>query len=176
LDEYNIEYPIIGTIDGYNIQEDDVLVIAIGNVKAKKAVAERLSSREARFKTFIHNSTLVSKTARIGSGCVIGPYCLISDHVVLEDFVMLGFYTSCGHDARVGKYGILSPYATLNGFAILEEEVFMGTHSSIAPGRKVGKNSMISSGTAVMYDVPENCLVVGVPGKHHVMFNKPENE
>lgn len=172
LDNYSIDYPIIGSIDDYVVQEDDVFIMAIGDIGPKKEISNKLISRGAKFKTFIHHTAIVEKTAKIGTGCVVGPFCLISDHVVLDDFVLFGFYASCGHDAKVGKYGVLSPYSTVNGFTVLGDEVFMGTHSSVVARTKVGSNSKISSGTAVMYEVPENCFVVGVPGKNQIIFNK----
>ena len=167
----DISVPILGTVDSYEVQEGDLFVIAIGNIAAKKAVSERLIAKGAKFTTFIHNTALVSKTAKIGEGCIIGPYSIVSDHAVISDFVMFSFYASCGHDAVIGKYSILSPYATVNGFVVLGDEVFMGTHSSVAAKRTVGNNSMISSGSAAMYDVPDHCFVVGVPGKSQVIFS-----
>jgi sugar O-acyltransferase (sialic acid O-acetyltransferase NeuD family) len=170
LDNYNLGYHIIGNTFDYKIQPEDRFIMAIGSIQDKKNVSKRLLDRGGEFKTIVHETALLSKTASLGIGCVVGPFALVSDHVKLEDFTMMGFYSSCGHDAQVGKYCILSPYATVNGFTILEDEVFMGTHSSVAARKRIGCNSMISSGSAAMYDVPGRCLVFGVPGKNQVIF------
>jgi sugar O-acyltransferase (sialic acid O-acetyltransferase NeuD family) len=172
LDGYNIKVPIIGTIDDYKIEEEDSFIIAVGYVDTRKSISDRLSKRGARFHTFIHDTAIISKTAKIGLGCVIGPYCIVSDHVELGKFVMMSFYSSCGHDAKVGDYSILSPYATVNGFTVLGSGVFMGTHSSVAARLTVGEGSSINSGSAAMYTVPERSFVFGVPGKNQVIFNK----
>jgi sugar O-acyltransferase (sialic acid O-acetyltransferase NeuD family) len=172
LDGYSVNRPILGTPDDYEIQDNDVFLMAIGDVKQKKSVASRLEDRGAVFKSYAHPSCIISSTSKIGYGTVVGPFCLISDNVVLDQFVMMGFYASCGHDAHIGAFGILSPYATVNGFTVLEDEVFMGTHSSVIARQRVGKNSKISSGSVAMGSVPENSFVLGVPGKIQTIFTK----
>ena len=175
LDNYGTPYDIISTIDSYEIQENDRFILAIGEIEPKKKVVKILKQKGAKFISFIHSTAVIANTSKMGEGCVIGPMSFVSDHVVLNDFVMFGFYASCGHDTIVGKYSILSPYATVNGFTELEDEVFMGTHSSVAARRRIGSGSKISSGTAVMYDVPSNSFVMGVPGKSRIIFKEGEN-
>lgn len=156
---------LLGTPRDYEVQDDDRLVMAIGNPRDKRRVAEDLMSRKGKFFTLIHPSACVASTATLGEGVVICPFATVSVNVLVADFVMLNLYASIGHDARIGKYGVLSPYATLNGFAMLEEEVFLGTHASVTRGVRVGDRAVIGANSTAMRDVPAHSLVMGVPGK-----------
>ena len=48
---------------------------------------------------------------------------------------------------------------------IIEDNVWIGTRVTILPGVKVGKGSVIAAGAVVTKDVPENCVVGGVPAR-----------
>jgi len=165
LNNYNVEVRVIGSINNYEVKENDRFIIGTGNVEIKKKIVEKLKARSARFLTSIHPTAIVANTAKIGQGVIICPFVAVGDHAQLDDFVILNIYSSCGHDSKIGKYCILSPYAAVTGFSILEDEVFLGTHSTVIPGKKVGYRSKVSANSVVMRDVPSNKIVFGVPGK-----------
>lgn len=165
LNNYNVEINIIGSIDDYEIKENDRFVVGMGNIEIKKKVVEQLEARNAQFLTLIHPTAEIADTSMVGRGNIIAPFVLISNCAKIDDFVIMNSYSSCGHDSSVGKHCILSPYATISGFAILEDEVFLGTHSTVIPGKRVGHKSKISANSVVMRDVAANKIVFGVPGK-----------
>ena len=172
LEGYGLDSGMLGNEDAYEIQKEDVFLVALGNIDTKKRVVERLKARGAQFLTLIHPTAIVVPTARIGEGVMICPFALVSDHVEIGDFAMLNFYASCGHDAKIGRYSILSPYATLGGFAVVEGEVYLGTHATVTPRKRVGYRAKISANSAVMADVPPYTFVYGVPGKQQTIFKK----
>jgi len=165
LNNYNVEIRVIGSIDNYEVKENDRFIIGVGDVEIKKKIVEKLEARSARFLTLIHPTAIVANTAKIGQGVFICPFVTVGDHAQLDDFIILNIYSCCAHNSKIGKYCTLSPYAAVTGFAILEDEVFLGTHSTIIPGKKVGYRSKVSANSVVMRDVPSNKIVFGVPGK-----------
>ena len=165
LDNYSIEFGIIGNLDHYEVQNQDRFLFAIGDISIKKQLITKLKEKGAKFLTLIHPTAIVASTAKIGEGIIICPFCFVSNNAQLDDFVLMNAYSSCGHDTKVGKYCILSPYATLNGFVVLEDEVFLGTHATVIAYKKVGYQSKVSANSVVMRDVPPNRIVFGVPGK-----------
>lgn len=166
LTGFQLNHNIIGKISEYEVQNDDVFVMAIGNISAKKVVVNILEEKGANFISLIHPSAIVFDTSRIGKGVIVCPFAIVSDSVELDDFSMMNIYSSCGHDAKVGKWSILSPYATLNGFAVLEEEVFMGTHSTVVSNVKVRKGSKVAANSFVRKTTAEDAIIVGVPGNN----------
>lgn len=83
----------------------------------------------------------------IGNNCFIGPSC--------------GFYTA-NHP--------LDPDKRNQGFEQalsikVKDNCWIGANVSIMPGVTIGENSVIAAGAVVTKDVPDNCLVAGVPAK-----------
>lgn len=156
--------------DTYEPQPDDVFVIGVGDVDLRRLLAERWKARGVPFLRLVHPTALVSPSATIGEGVVICPYATVTSDATIGDFALVNMYASVAHDAVVGRHCILAPYATLNGGAILEENVFLATRATVAPSRRVGATSRVAANSAVLKDVPPRSLVVGVPGRAHVIY------
>jgi sugar O-acyltransferase (sialic acid O-acetyltransferase NeuD family) len=156
---------IVGDTLSYPIGEDDRFIISLGDPGLRRALAERLSRRGARFVSIVHPTAYVAPSARIGDGCIIGPFASVGSYVQLEDHVLLNLYAAVGHDARIGSFCVFSPHSVANGGSQLDAGVFLGTHATITPGIRVGAGSRVAVGAAVYRDVPRGSLAVGNPAK-----------
>jgi sugar O-acyltransferase (sialic acid O-acetyltransferase NeuD family) len=164
LEPFNMEHLVLGNQDNYEFQENDRVILAIGNVDIRKKVLSKLNELEVEFVNLIHPTAIISENARIGKGVIICPFVVISTSVTVDDFAMINFYSSLGHDSKLGRNCVLSPYSTVNGFAILLEDVFMATHTMVAAYRTIGRGSKISAGSCALYNVKDNSLVYGLMG------------
>ncbi len=83
----------------------------------------------------------------IGDHCMIGPNTMI---------------TTVGHPLSPAKrrkhIGIAKPVAIGN-------DVWIGGNCTILPGVTIGNNVVIAAGAVVTKDVPDNCVVGGLPAK-----------
>lgn len=84
---------------------------------------------------------------QIGDNCMIGPNTLI---------------TTVGHPLdRMGRrerIGISSPVSVGN-------DVWIGGNVTILPGVHIGDNVVIAAGAVVTKDIPDNCVVGGIPAR-----------
>ena len=165
LDGHAATLPILGSPADFELRPGDGLVLAIGIRGVRRQVAEQLAARGARFLTMIHPTAIMADTAVIGAGTVICPYAVVSDAVRLGRFVLVNYHASLGHDASAGDFAVLSPYATLGGGACVASDVFLGLHATVGPAKRLGAGSVVSSNSVALVDVPEGCLVYGVPGR-----------
>ena len=83
------------------------------------------------------------------TGIVIGETTVIGDHVMLYQGVTLG-----GTTTSKGKR-----------HPTLCNHVVIGANASVLGNITVGNNVRIGAGSVVVKPVPDNCTVVGVPGK-----------
>ena len=95
-----------------------------------------------------YNLTILDiREVRIGDNVMIGPNTLI---------------TTVGHPlspkGRRQHLGIAKPVRIGN-------DVWIGGNVTILPGITIGNNVVIAAGAVVTKDVPDNCLVGGVPAK-----------
>jgi len=162
--------PMLGDIPEFRPEQEDELLIAIGDGRARLKIAETLKTVGVRWRTLIHPLAYVASTAEIGPGCIIAPFAFVGPHAKLDAHVVLNTYASVGHDSVVGHGATLSPYACINGSARLAEGVFMGSHALVAPGVHVEAISKVAAGSVVARDAPRGSLLIGNPAKGRVMF------
>ncbi|WP_066067736.1 acetyltransferase [Neobacillus soli] len=140
-------------------------VIAIGNNKARKAIANKLDILEKYYATVIHKSAIISPTAKIGNGSVVMPNSVINADTEIGLHAIINTGSIIEHDSIVGDFVHVSPGVTLTGAVHLDEGVSIGAGSTIIPNRKVGKWSVIGAGATVINDIPAFCTAVGVPAR-----------
>jgi serine O-acetyltransferase len=116
-------------------------------------LAARFVSQVSRFLTGIeiHPGATIGRRFFIdhGSGVVIGETTEIGDDVLLYQGVTLGG-TGNEHGKRHPTIG---------------NSVVIGTGAKVLGSIRVGDNVKIGAGSVVVHPVPDNCTVVGVPGR-----------
>ena len=81
--------------------------------------------------------------------------------IIIEDGVMFG--------PEVGLFTV--NHEPKNIRVIMTKEIhikrnaWIGARVNILPGVTIGENAIIGTGSVVTHDVPDNCVVVGVPAK-----------
>jgi sugar O-acyltransferase (sialic acid O-acetyltransferase NeuD family) len=154
---------IIGSITEHRVDPSAEYILAIGNPRNRKRIAERFHSSGARFASLIHPLATVSKHATLDAGCIIsefvkiGPYAQLGLHALLTEYVLVG------HHSKIGDYCVLSPFSAVTGRAELQEGVFLGVHAAVTPGKCVGSFSSVAAGSIVYRNVPPNALAKGNP-------------
>ena len=93
---------------------------------------------------------------------VIGKGTIIARYVIIRDWD--------SHSIVYENGEISEPKAIYIG-----ENVWIGERAIILKGVKIGNGAIISAGAIVTKDVPENCIVAGIPAKvikEKVSWNK----
>ncbi len=123
--------------------------------------------------TFVHETALVIGNVRIGKNCGVYPYAVIrgdentidiDDGTNVQDNCVI--HCDVDHSVKIGKNVSLGHCSVIHG-ATIEDLCLIGINSTVLNGAKIGKGSIIGANALVTTDmiVPENSLVIGVPGK-----------
>ena len=155
--------PIIGAVESYEIQEDDVFFCAMGDSHWRKHYAEIIENRGGHFINIIHRTAQVSPVAKIGTGCTIGPFTTISPNVTIGNHVMIQAFDDFGHDSVIGNYASIESYVFLGGYAKVGELSIMHTKSSIIPHKSIGDECVVGFGSVVMRNFKDGVHVFGNP-------------
>ena len=127
----------------------------------------------------IHQSSFIAKNAviignvKIGKNCGVFPCAVIrgDDNSIeigngsnIQDCCVI--HCDEEHNVKIGKNVTVGHCAMIHG-AKIEDDCLIGIHSTILNGAKIGKGSIIGANALVReyMDVPENSLVIGIPGK-----------
>ncbi len=103
----------------------------------------------------------IGDDTRIGIHCtMIGPVC-IGSHVNLAQGITV---TALNHNfedttRRIDEQGISTKPV------VIGDDVWIGANAVILPGVTIGRHAVVAAGAVVSKDVPDYCIVAGVPAK-----------
>ena len=112
---------------------------------------------------------IVSGISRFLTGIEIHPGAKIGNGVFIDH----GLGVVIGETTEIGDNVTIYQGATLGGTGkekgkrhpTIEDNVVISAGAKVLGPFRVGKNSKIGAGAVVLKEVPENCTVVGVPGR-----------
>lgn len=165
LTGFNIDAPVLGTVDNYRIQPQDVFIGAIGEPHEKIKGFRPILDRGGTFINLIHPYARVGRNAQLGVGVVLTPYALVSCDLRVGNFVTVLPFSTVAHDVRVGDWCQISSHCGLNGCVTMGEGVFLGSHACILPRTKVGDWAYVGAGSVVAHDVEPGSKVFGNPAR-----------
>jgi sugar O-acyltransferase (sialic acid O-acetyltransferase NeuD family) len=173
LDGYDYAVRVLGDVENYKIEEDDVFVGAIGAPEDKVKYYSPIIERGGRFTNVIHPLANIGRNARLGTGIVMGPFSCFSCDVKIGNHISIGSFSNVGHDVVVGDWCQISSHCGINGNATLEDGVFLGSHACIIPGIHLGAWSFMGAGSVVIRDVPAGARVFGNPADRIGLAARP---
>ena len=157
--------PVLGTIDNYQIEADDVFFNSIGDIKAKKLCIQKILDRGGDFLTLIHPTAQVSPDTRIGKGCMLGSYVGIGVETTIGDFCLLQSKCTIGHDVIVGDFARIDCNVVLIAGVNVGKDVCVHTSSVVNHDVKLGDGSTVGAMSFVIKDVKPGQTVFGNPAK-----------
>lgn len=99
----------------------------------------------------------ISFKANIGPGLYIGHH----GGIVTNEEMVIGINCNLSHDVTIG----VSRRGERAGVPVIGDNVYIGPGAKIFGKITVGNNAAIGANCVVTHDVPENGVVVGIPGK-----------
>ncbi|MBS4209156.1 acetyltransferase [Bacillus sp. FJAT-50079] len=142
---------------------DIKFIIAIGNNKIRKRIANKLGLPNVYYETLIHPTAYVSPSAVIGNGSVIMAYSVVNSDSRIGDHSIINTGAIVEHDNQIGDFVHISPHATITGGVGIEEGVHVGAGATIIPNKTIGEWSVIGAGATVIHSIPFHCTAVGIP-------------
>lgn len=163
LDAYHYPVGVIGSVEMYQPNADELFVCAIGAPRIKKKVCEALLSRSAEFISLVHPSVILGEHVQLGRGVVLCPRVTLTSDIVVGDFVAVNCHSSGGHDVVIGNWATISGHCDLTGNTRYGVGAFLATGARIVPGRRVGDYAYVGAGSVVIRSVKDGQKVFGNP-------------
>lgn len=157
--------PILGPVETYDIQKDDVFICALGDVNFKKQYAEIIINKGGEFISVIHPTAVIGTNVKIGVGCVVGAFANLSNDTVLGDYVTMSIRSGMGHDSNISDYSHIGGNCAISGFVTIGKSVTVHPGCVIVPHRKIGDDAVIGTGSVVLGNVKAGVTVFGNPAK-----------
>lgn len=150
--------PVLGTLDELNRYQEACLAPAFPWSRSLPVPRERLVS-------LVDPTVFVSRTARIGAGCVLYPHCFVglNSHIGDHAFCLSGCLIN--HDTVLEEGVVLASGVCLAGSVHVEEDCYLGQACTVRQELTIGRGSLIGMGAVVVKDVPPNSVIMGNPGQ-----------
>lgn len=162
-------YDVIGTDDEMIKYVDKAdFIVTVGQIKSpalRIKLHKMIDNVGGHLATIIAPTAHVSKYATIGEGAVIMHHAFVNAEANIGKGCIINTASAIEHEAIVGDYCHISTGAIVNGGAKVGEESFVGSQTVISQCVSIGSRAVIGAGSAVVSDLPANCIAVGVPAK-----------
>ncbi|WP_130736152.1 acetyltransferase [Flavobacterium sp. J27] len=160
-------FPIIKTFEDVAIlfkTQGTKFTIGIGNPKLRKSLYNQFIALGGE------NTTVISKYAKIGffgntigEGTAIMTDAIITSNVTLGKSCLINKQALIGHDVIIGDFSEIAPGAKIGGNVTIGSTTFVGMNATILQKVTIGNNVIIAAGAVVTQNLPDNCMVAGVP-------------
>lgn len=164
LDNFQNYPPIIGTIEGYQPQEDDVFICSIGGNQRNECI-KKILERGGEFINLIHKTVRISTNVSFGKGNFIGAFTILGNDVSIGNYNMIQSHTVIGHDARIGDYNRIDTHVTCVGGIIVENNTNIHTAAVINHNVTIENNATVGACSFVIRKVKSGITVIGNPAR-----------
>jgi sugar O-acyltransferase (sialic acid O-acetyltransferase NeuD family) len=151
-------YPVLGSVEVLTAYPNACLVADNEWPRALPVPIERLVS-------LIDPTSFVSRTARIGVGCVLYPHCFVGLNARIGNHVFCLGGSIINHDCVLEDRVVVASGVSLAGSVHVEADCYLGQACSVRQLLRVGQGSLIGMGSVVLRDVPPHSVVVGNPAR-----------
>ncbi|MFZ2282375.1 MAG: acetyltransferase [Lutibacter sp.] len=163
------QFPILKTIQeatNYFKTVDNRFTIGIGNPILRKQLYDKFITIGGEFTSVISPLAIIgSYDVKIGVGSNVLSGAVFSNSSTIGKGCIIYYNSIITHDCIIGDFVEISPAVTLLGRCKIGSYSQIGANATILPDITIGKNVIIGAGSIVTKDIPENCVVVGVPAR-----------
>jgi sugar O-acyltransferase (sialic acid O-acetyltransferase NeuD family) len=161
------QFPVLKNFDlaaNYFETIDNRFTIGIGNPVLRKQLYDKFTNLGGKFTSTISPlSTIGSYDVQIGIGSNVLSGVVFSNNSTIGVGCIVYYNSIITHDCIIGNFVEISPSVTILGRCIIGSYTQIGANVTILPDVIIGVNVIIAAGAVVTKDVPNNCMVAGIP-------------
>ncbi len=141
------------------------IIIAVGDCRARLALATRASEAGFVLATAIHPRSIVSAEATLSPGIVVAAGAVINPGCQLGENVIINTGATVDHDCIISEGAHIGPGVHIGGWVAVGRASWLGIGAIIRDRITIGCGSIVGAGAVVIADLPGNVLAYGVPAK-----------
>jgi sugar O-acyltransferase (sialic acid O-acetyltransferase NeuD family) len=150
------------------LAEFSACIVAIGNNVIRIQKQDELHEHNATIISLIHPRAVVSKYADICFGTVIMANAVINPAVKIGQGCIINTAATIDHDCIIADGVHISPGVHLAGNIMIGKYSWLGIGCNVKQGLTIGCNVVVGVGAAVITNIDDNCVAVGVPAKPRI--------
>lgn len=149
------------------LDEDDELIIAVGDSRTRKAISERRLAPSGVLKA---PTAVIGPDVHYGEGAVFCDFTIVTASATIGRHFQCNIYSYVAHDCIIGDYVTFAPKVSCNGNVHIGDGAYIGTGAVLKQGTPgepliIGEGAVVGMGAVVTRSVPAGAVVVGNPAK-----------
>ncbi len=163
---YN-EFPILKSLDQvkeYFENTTNNFTIGIGGPQLRRMLFEKFTKIGGNYVSTVAKSAIIGTYDNIIlPGTNIMQKAVLTNSLRIGKGVIINQLSSIGHDVTICDFVEVCPNVSISGNCVIGENTFIGTGAIILPKITIGKNVIVAAGAVITNNIPDNCLVAGIP-------------
>jgi sugar O-acyltransferase (sialic acid O-acetyltransferase NeuD family) len=165
VDDFKSETLIFGLPLIPIVQEKSNIALGIADPTIKEKIYKNINSRVNSYPNILHSSVVIDKSNEIGVGNIFCKGVVLTVYIKIGNHVIININSTIGHNSEIGDYCTLLFGVHISGNVKIGKGTLIGSNAVVLPNLTIGQNCIIGAGAVVTTNIPDNSVVVGVPGK-----------
>jgi UDP-perosamine 4-acetyltransferase len=136
-----------------------------GNNQLRKKLFNIIIDLGYKSINIIDQNSVLAKDVKLGTANLISSGANINPGVVIGNNNIINTGTIIEHGCKIGDHVHLAPGSILAGDVKVGNLSHIGLGARVIEGINIGENCLVGAGAVIIKDVPDNSVVVGVPGE-----------
>lgn len=153
---------VLGRVESCAEYGDCSFIIGIGDNHIRQRIA---GVYQLEYATVVHPSAVISSQVLIGSGTVVMAGCVINPRTVIGGHCIINTRAGIDHDNTLGDFVHVSPGGVTGGTVSIGSLTHIGLGACVKNNINICENVVVGAGAAVVKDIVNPGVYVGVPAK-----------
>ena len=140
----------------------DFLLLGIGDNHIRASVFNKLKKKNFIFLTYLHSSSKICKSVKIGEGSVVLMGTIINSNSIISEACVINSGSIVEHDCNIDFSSHLCPGVYLAGNVYIGKYSFVGIGSRIIQNIKVFEKVIIGAGSIILKDIKKISTIKGI--------------
>lgn len=149
-------FPLLGGIFSYDVPSNVELIVTVNNISLRKKIIDHFNSKNIKFTNFIHHTSRIFRTSKIGIGNIFCPYTQVGPYVVIGHHNIFNNRSSIGHNTIIGDNNIFNPNSGLSGYTKVGNANYFSLNVVTIPSISIGDNNVIAPNMVIENNIKSN--------------------
>lgn len=154
--------PVLGKTAQWPEFSQYTFIIAVGDNEARARIAGQMT---VQWHIAVHPRAIVSEHAVLSQGTLVMPGAVINAGARVGSHCIINTGAVVEHDCVLENYVHISPNASLGGTVTVGAKSHIGIGASVRNNVNICRACVIGAGAAVVKNIAEPGIYVGVPAK-----------
>ena len=137
----------------------------IGNALSRRRAFDTAKAQGFQVVRAVHPISVIASSVDIGEGPTVMAGAIINAAARLGDDVIVNSGAIVEHDCVIGDHAHIATGSRLASGVHVGDGALVGVGASVRQLINIGRNAIVGAGAAVVSDVPDDTVVVGVPAR-----------